>query len=98
MQFPFTLSEVCQRGIILHSAEWARTVVHIFLPFHRKMAHSKCFLLTQDSESKLDGIKRDKCEYILLKLEETDSINSFLLLLFPAHYVRSRHTTQRSTV
>lgn len=59
VQFPFTLSEVCQRGIILYSAEWACTVFHIFLPFHRNVAHSKCFLLTHDSESKPDGIKRD---------------------------------------
>lgn len=98
VQFPFSLSEVCQRGTVLYIAEQACTVFHIFLPFHRKITHSKCFLLTQDSESKLDGIKRDKSvntHYWSLKnLIQTILSFFFYFLLI----MQAADTTQMSTV
>lgn len=95
VQFPFSLFLACQKGIILCSADRACTIFHILFPFTEISHTVNVFLLTWDTGSKIGGIKTDNsmCAHCWSwkKLLQT-------VLLFPAYYARSRHTTPMSTV
>lgn len=81
VQFPVSLSETCQGGIILYSAELACTIFHFFLTFIEK-SHTKkssSDYLGQWGQTRWHK-DRQQCSCILLK--EASSISFFFFLYF----------------
>lgn len=94
MQFPFSVSEACQRGIILYSAALACTLFHISSPFIEKSHTVNVFLLTWDSGSKRGGIKTDSVH----ALKEASSISSLLFSFISCMLCKEQthHTDEHS--